>query len=54
MTEKITSKNAVIELLRSDPSRIEKIVIDKGLKCPQDRGDGKPLPREENKVRFRA
>lgn len=35
MTEKITSKNAVIELLRSDPSRIEKIVIDKGLKCPK-------------------
>lgn len=35
MTEKITSKNAVIELLRSDPSRIEKIVIDKGLKGPK-------------------
>ena len=35
MTEKITSKNAIIELLRSDPSRIEKIVIDKGLKGPK-------------------
>ncbi|HXK50194.1 MAG TPA: 23S rRNA (guanosine(2251)-2'-O)-methyltransferase RlmB [Clostridiales bacterium] len=35
MTEKITSKNAVIELLRTDPSRIEKIVIGKGLKGPK-------------------
>jgi 23S rRNA (guanosine2251-2'-O)-methyltransferase len=35
MADKITSKNAVIELLEKDPSGIEKIVIEKGLKGPK-------------------
>ena len=50
MTEKITSKNAVVELLENDPSRIEKIVIGKGLKGPKSEAVIK-LCREK-KVRY--
>ncbi len=50
MSEKITSKNAVIELLNSEPSRIEKVVLDRGLKGPK--ADEIIRLCKENKVRF--